>query len=242
VLVLWALLGLLGGAFAYRLADRALEEERPGGWGVLPRCPRCGRVQGPIDRLAVLAVPLRRACGGCAARLGREQVVVELGTAALVALLAWRAATPVEAAIHALGTLVLVTVTLTDLRERLIPNAVTYPATLIALALSLLPGALGPLSAVEGGLAGGAVGVLLFGIGLLAFRGPPAFGLGDVKLAVFIGVVSGFPDVIRAIVLTVFVGGALALGIALTRRSVKVYMPYGPALAISAYLIWLLAP
>ncbi len=240
MLLLWALLGLLGGAFAYRLADQTLEDEGLAGWGLLPRCARCGRVQGPLGRLAVLAIPLRRGCPGCGQRPGREQLVVELGAAALVALVAWRAATPAQAAVHALGTLLLVTATLTDLRERLIPNAVTYPGTVLALALSLLPGSVGPAAALLGGVVGGGLGVLMLGVGLLLYRRADVFGLGDVKLAVFIGAASGFPDALRAFVLGVVVGGGLGLAVALARRSTRVTMPYGPALAIGAYLTWVL--
>jgi leader peptidase (prepilin peptidase)/N-methyltransferase len=240
VLLLWALFGLFGGAFAHRLADRALETSEAGGWGWLPRCPRCGRPQGPLDRLAVLAVPLRRRCPGCGRLPDREQLLAEVGSAGLVLALGWRVG-GVQAAVYALGTLVLVTVTLTDLRERLIPNAVTYPATALALGLSLVPGAIGPLSAAGGALVGGALGLVMLAIGLLVYRRADVFGLGDVKLAVFIGAVSGLQLIPVAFVAGVLAGGVLSLAVSLVRRSTKGTMPYGPALAIGAYLTWLLA-
>jgi leader peptidase (prepilin peptidase)/N-methyltransferase len=80
----------------------------------------------------------------------------------------------------------------------------------------------------------------MLAIGLLLYRRADVFGLGDVKLAVFIGVVSGFPTALRALVLGVVVGGVLGLGVAVVRRSTRSTMPYGPALAIGAYLTWLL--
>jgi len=240
VLLLWALFGMVGGAFAHRLADRSLEASEAGGWGWLPRCPRCGRTQGPLSRLTVLAVPLRRRCPGCGRLPDREQLLAEVGSALLVLALGWRVG-GAQGAIYALGTLVLVTVTLTDLRERLIPNAVTYPATALALLLSLLPGAIGPISAVEGALVGGALGVLMLFVGLLIYRRADVFGLGDVKLAVFVGAVSGLELAPRAFVYGVLAGGALGLVVALARRSTRSTMAYGPALAIGAYLAWLLA-
>jgi leader peptidase (prepilin peptidase)/N-methyltransferase len=240
VILLWALFGLLGGAFAHRLADRTLEESASGGWGWLPRCPRCGRAQGPLARLAVLAIPLRRRCAGCGYAPGRAQLAAELVGAALVAALAWRVG-GVQGAIWALGTLVLVTVTLTDLRERLIPNAVTYPAIVLALALAFLPGAVGPVSAFEGAVAGGGIGLLMLAVGLLLYRRADVFGLGDVKLAVFIGAASGLDRAPLAIVAGILAGGVLGLAVVALRRSARGTMPYGPALAIGAYLIWLLA-
>lgn len=240
MLLLWALFGLLGGAFAHRLADRTLEETRPGGWGWLPRCPRCGRPQGPPARLAVVALPLRRVCAGCGHAPDRAQLAAELAGAVLVTLLGWRVGA-VQGAIWALGTLVLVTVTLTDLRERLLPNAVTYPATLLALVLSFLPGAFGPVAALGGALVGGALGLFMLAVGLLLYRRADVFGLGDVKLAVFIGTISGFDRAPIAIVAGILAGGVLGIAVVLARRSARGTMPYGPALAIGAYLTWLLA-
>src|SRR5687768_15223615 len=103
LLALWALFGALGGALAFRLADMLLEARQgdgPIGWR--PRCPRCGRPESPLQRLALLALPLRLRCGGCGLAPTRAQVAVELVGAAGVALIAWRYAEPLQAGIHAL--------------------------------------------------------------------------------------------------------------------------------------------
>src|SRR4051812_37986993 len=109
-LALWALLGLIGGGLAYRLADLLLERSDGGGATLLPRCPRCGRVQTPLQRIALL----RRPCAGCGLRPPREQVAVEVVTATLLALLRLRLGDDLATAVPALATLVLIVATLTD--------------------------------------------------------------------------------------------------------------------------------
>src|SRR5438067_1754209 len=80
-------------------------------------------------------------------------------------------------AIDAAATLVLVVATITDLRERLIFNALTYPAIGLALAASLLPGGVGLVPAAVGGLVAGGVGLLIWGLGRVLYRRGDVFGL-----------------------------------------------------------------
>jgi leader peptidase (prepilin peptidase)/N-methyltransferase len=233
---LWALLGLIGGSIAYRVADRLLEQPSEGGASLLPRCPRCGRAQTPLHRLALLRWP----CPGCGLRPPREQAAAEVVAAVLVALLRLQLGDDRATALPALATLVLIAATLTDLRARLIPNPLTYPATALALAASPLPGGIGLASALLGTLAAGGLAMLIFLGGTLLYRRADVFGLGDVKLALFIGAVAGFPRALTALVAGIAVGGLLGLLVLLRGRSSRATMPYGPALAIGAYLTLLL--
>ena len=243
VLILWALFGALGGALAYRLADLLLEAREKGepiGWR--PRCPRCGQPESPLQRLALLAMPLRLRCAGCALAPSRQQAMVELLAAAAIALIAWRYEDPLQAGVHALASLLLLTATLTDLRARLIPNRLTYPGSLAALGASALPGGVGLLDAAAGGLAAGllALGMLLLGV--LIYRRADVFGMGDVKLALFIGLVAGLSRALWSLMAGILAGGVIGLGVLLAGRSRRSTMPYGPALALGAYLVMVLRP
>ena len=135
----------------------------------------------------------------------------------------------------------LIAATVTDLRARLIPNALTYPATAFALAASPLPGGIGWAPALLGTLAAGGLAMLIFLAGALLYRRADVFGLGDVKLALFIGAVAGFPRALTALMAGIAVGGLLGLLVLLRSRSSRETMPYGPALAIGAYLTLLLS-
>ncbi|HEY3083757.1 MAG TPA: prepilin peptidase [Chloroflexota bacterium] len=252
MLLLWALFGVLCGALAYRLADRLLEDGSAGPIGWTPRCPRCGRPESALRRIALIALALRLRCPGCGLEPPRRQAVVEVVAALLVALLAWRIVDPLQVGIHALATLVLLTLTLTDLRARRIPNALSYPASLAALAVSALPGGIDPLEAVMGGLVAGLIALGMLLLGVFMYRRADAFGMGDVKLALFIGLVAGYPfpglqsslppRALWAIAAGIVAGGVIGLALVASGRSSRSTMPYGPALALGAYLVFLLRP
>jgi len=142
---------------------------------------------------------------------------------------------PPGAMVVTAGFLAAVTVaSMTDLAERRIPNALTYPGVVVGL-----------LIAVPGGgtaLASAALGVLISAGALGAFwavsRGQ--LGLGDVKFAAFAGAVLG----VQAAPLFLVAGtslGALAAVVLLLRghdrRSTFAYGPYLAAGAAIAVLV-----
>nr|HID14307.1 prepilin peptidase [Anaerolineae bacterium] len=93
-------------------------------------------------------------------------------------------------------------------------------------------------------LAGGVIGFVFFlGAALMGntFFGSGALGGGDVKLAAFVGLITGFPLVIEALVLTILIGAAVSLILLITRvRSLRDPIPYGPFLIAGAIvtLLW----
>jgi leader peptidase (prepilin peptidase)/N-methyltransferase len=93
-------------------------------------------------------------------------------------------------------------VTVSDLRERRIPNRVTIPAAGICLALWLTGGA-----HARDLVSGVVVGVLVLGIGLC---GPRALGMGDVKLVLLILVGLG-ADAVPALGLALVIAALAAL-------------------------------
>jgi prepilin signal peptidase PulO-like enzyme (type II secretory pathway) len=143
--------------------------------------------------------------------------------------------------VPALATLLLVAATLTDLRARLIPNALTYPGTALALAASfLLSSWVGLREAALGMLAAGGIATLIWLLGRLLYRRGDVFGLGDVKLSLFIGAVTGLSRALTAMTAGIVVGGLRGALVLLRGRSTRATMPYGPAHAIGAYLTLLL--
>jgi 16S rRNA (guanine527-N7)-methyltransferase len=102
--------------------------------------------------------------------------------AALVGALALRFGdSPLTTGIAAAETLVLMVATLTDLRARIIPNALTYPVAAAALAAAALPDQIGTIDAAIGGAIAGGAALAMFGLGILLYRRADAFGMGDVK-------------------------------------------------------------
>lgn len=148
--------------------------------------------------------------------------------------------------LRSLWILVLVHVIFFDLEHRLILDRVLLPASLVALVLAFLPGlGAGWKSSLFAALLAGGLLLLLAGGGALIFRAE-ALGLGDVKFAVFMGLMLGlrppFFATASALVYGVLLGGAGALLTVLLRRSTKGYFAYGPYLAGGALIALFLMP
>jgi prepilin signal peptidase PulO-like enzyme (type II secretory pathway) len=117
---------------------------------------------------------------------------------------------------------------------------VTYPAILFAFVASFFT----PGMRWDYALLGGAVGFVFFFLAALvgnALFGSGALGGGDVKLAAFVGLITGFPLVIEALVLTILLGGAVSFLLLVTGiRGRRDPIPYGPFLVAGAVitLLW----
>ncbi|MGD8737633.1 MAG: prepilin peptidase, partial [Anaerolineae bacterium] len=149
---------------------------------------------------------------------------------------------------------IFVLVIVIDLEHRLILNVVMYPAWGLAILGSLIhPTRMFPVLALIGGAVGFGLLYLIYLSGKLFVRilsrrrGKPinavAFGYGDVRLGLFIGLVVGFPDVLPAIFLALLLGGLAGIlywfvrAVILRDYSAFTAIPYGPYLAAGAMLV-----
>jgi len=129
----------------------------------------------------------------------------------------------------------LLLIALVDLQYSRIPNILVGTGMIVALASSLWQGTRGSLWAGSPGMASAVIGAALGGgiLSLLAVARRNAMGLGDVKLAVLIGAMTGFPWVIQALTLGILAGGLAAALFLVTRlRRRNQYMPYAPYLVV----------
>jgi prepilin signal peptidase PulO-like enzyme (type II secretory pathway) len=128
----------------------------------------------------------------------------------------------------------LLVITATDMLRFRVPNAVTYPGTIAALAAAVLmpDGSIG--DAALAALLGGGVFFLL----ALVTRG--GVGLGDVKLAVLIGAALGLPIAYQALIYGI-VAAAMVMGLLLVAGVVgrRQPVPYAPFLALAAIVMLL---
>jgi leader peptidase (prepilin peptidase)/N-methyltransferase len=125
--------------------------------------------------------------------------------------------------------------TATDLLRYRVPNAITYPGTLLTLlAAFVMPGA-DFTSALLAFVAAG------LGFLALALATNGGFGLGDVKLAALIGAALGLQASYQALFLGI-VGGGLILLLLLLLGAVsrKQAVPYAPFLALAAVAVVLM--
>jgi len=112
-----------------------------------------------------------------------------------------------------------------DLRERRIPNALTYSGTLGVTAVAGLSGA----EALASAVAGAALATILTGVAWWLGRG--SLGLGDVKFSAMVGGFVGAPGVAPSLLFGTGIGAILAVGVLATGRGRRATFAYGPALA-----------
>lgn len=200
------------------------------------RCPACRKPLRPPFLIPIIGFLWSRGrCPDCGTTLTWRAIILPSGAAALFvasALVFNQFGAALLAGTFATLFLVL---TLTDLDRRLIPNRVVYPSILLAAALSWA----WPDTSVVQIFAGGLVGVII-AVALLALSlpfGVNAFGMGDVKMIVLIGIVVGLPSVIVGAFLgTLAAGAAAALLLLLRLKSRRDYIPHGPFLALGAVI------
>ena len=128
-----------------------------------------------------------------------------------------------------------------DIEHQLILDKVVYPGLALALAFSPFYPALGvsPGPRVISSVSGGATGLVIILLIFLIARG--GMGMGDVKMAALVGLVTGFPKVFIALFLSIMAGGLVAVALlTLGLKTRRQPIPFGPFLAIGtmAVVVW----
>jgi leader peptidase (prepilin peptidase)/N-methyltransferase len=226
---------------------------------LLPRshCPLCKHTIRWYDNIPLVSyVLLRGRCRDCHARISPQYALVEALTAILLVATFRRFGLSPEFVKYSALVMLLIVLIFTDLRERLIPHAVTFFGIGLGVVLSLfidvdsrplgwlaermgvlLPGTvLSVLGALSGALIGGglfyAVGTAFF---ILSGRTKEYLGFGDVMLMLMVGVFLGVPLTLLTILLGSFAGSIVALSITLAAPRFRNYhWPYGTFLGIAA--------
>ena len=154
------------------------------------------------------------------------------GTLLLAAGVAAVQGSPAGSALGAMLVLVLVPCALIDLDRRIIPNRITGPGALLAVALGLAldPGG-EPSRLLWAGICGGFLLVA-------ALAHPGGMGIGDVKLVAVIGLLLGAPVIVAlllALLGNVLTGIVLAArhGVSRARRT---QLPFAPYLAVGGII------
>jgi leader peptidase (prepilin peptidase) / N-methyltransferase len=234
-LALPLVLGLTMGSFVTVVAHRVPRGLSP--LGGRSACPGCGAQVAAFDNVPVLSwLWLRGRCRSCGERISPRYPLTELALAGLYV------GTVLILGTEDIGELVLglvfctllLTVTLTDLDRRIIPNAVLAVGAVAAVAIVAVSD---PASLVERGIAAAAAGGFLFLVVLVYPRG---MGMGDVKLVAVMGLYLG--SAVAPAMLIGFAAGAL-VGVAMMARhgaaARKRAIPFGPFLALGGLIgLW----
>ncbi len=235
-------LGLLLGSFANVVIHRVPRGEslaRPPS-----ACPQCGTPIKPRDNVPVVSwLLLRGRCRACGAPIAARYPLVELGMGVVFALVAARIGADWSLGGFLLFTWVLVVVSVIDVHTRKIPNRLMYPLTP---ALGVLMVAAAVLSGDPGRALWALVGAVaaFAGLFVVALIQPRGMGMGDVKLAAFIGLGLGYLSgwhVLLGIFGGFLLGGVVGILLLATgARRRRDLIPFGPYLAAGGVLALLL--
>jgi leader peptidase (prepilin peptidase) / N-methyltransferase len=225
-----ALFGLLIGSFLNVVAWRLPRGESL----IKPRskCPGCATQLKAYDNIPLFSwLVLRGRCRGCGEKISARYPVVEAVTAALyVLVVALKSGDVLQMVLGLVLVTFLVPIAVIDLDLKIIPNKLTAPAAVLAVAL----GAVLEPSYLPEQLAAGAGALIFFLLPTLVHS--KGMGMGDVKLVAVLGLYLGravAPAIFIALILGVVVGAAVIAmkGVSDGRRT---KIPFGPFLAVGA--------
>ena len=251
--VIFVLLGMIIASFLNVCCDRLPAKQS---LAYPPsHCPACSRRLAVKDLIPVFSyLWLRGRCRYCGASIPKRVLWVEIATAALFGLAYGQYGFSVELPIALFYISLFMVIFVIDLEHGLILNKIVYPALVVALVISIFvpPSQLAHISVgvaylidnlpqlgiAQAAISGG-IGFVVFFLIVIVSRG--GMGFGDVKLAALIGLATGFPLVIVALIMGIILGGLVAvilLGFKIKKR--KEAMPFGPFLAVAAIvtLLW----
>ncbi|MBM1143303.1 prepilin peptidase [Alcanivorax sp. ZXX171] len=205
-------------------------------------CPHCNHRIRWYENLPVVSWALLKGrCSGCKAAISKRYPIIELLTALVAGLCAWRFGYDPWLIFMLYGSFTLLALAVIDLDTTLLPDDLTYPllwAGLLAAVLGISPVSLP--DAVIGAMAGYLALWSLYWVFKL-LTGKEGMGYGDFKLLAALGAWLGWQFLPLVILLSSVVGLVFALSMMAT-GSVKrdQGIPFGPYLAIAGWiaLLW----
>lgn len=222
-------------------------------------CPTCGAHVRPYDNIPVLSyLVLRGKCRSCKTGISPIYPMVEL----LTGLLFWACyhefGLTAEGAKWAAFSAILIVLVFTDLRDRILPDAVNFAGLGIGLAASFFAAngdgtamwlakrlfdypppdpVISFADAILGAVLGGG---LLWLVGAIYFqlRGREGMGFGDVKMMLMVGAFLGAKKTLLTILTGSVLGSVLGIIFILARRKERDYeLPFGTFLGMAALLV-----
>lgn len=230
-------LGLLVGSFLnsviYRLekGESALQGRS--------YCPHCKHTLSWQDLVPVLSfVLLRGKCRYCSKPISFQYPLVELVTGALFVFVYALVGLSLNGAyLFAIASL-LVVIFIYDLKHYLIPDKILYPAIALAGAWRLFEvWSLGDWGLIE--IWSLVIGILptLFFLAIYLLSRGAWMGFGDVKLAVFMGLFLGWPNILVALFIAFLLGAGVGITLILARKkNLRSQVPFGPFLIMGTFL------
>ncbi|MDR2215623.1 MAG: A24 family peptidase [Nevskiaceae bacterium] len=213
-------------------------------------CPGCRAPIRAWQNIPVLSyLMLKGRCANCKRPIGLRYPIIELLTAVMSAVVAWKLGFGWAAAAGLVFTWMLIALAFIDIDTQLLPDSLTLPLLWIGLACALwLPQVAGARLPVDlrDALIGAIAGYLSLWLVYHLFRlvtGKEGMGFGDFKLLAALGAWLGWQMLLPVILGAAGVGAVVGLiAIVLRKRETGVPMAFGPYLAAAGWLMLVIGP
>lgn len=213
-------------------------------------CEDCGKTLRWFELVPLLSFAAQGGrCRQCKARLSAQYPIVELLSGIIfvavpLALGIGIAAAPDMAGLAAAWIAIfeaLLVMALIDIRLGIIPDEINIFLGAAGVLLLLIPAPLGAGAVLARALA--ALGAGAFFALLIAVTRGKGMGMGDLKLAIPLGLIFGWPEVALALMAAFVIGAVVGIfAVARGANSMKGTLPFGPFLALGAAVAFFWGP
>jgi len=199
-------------------------------------CPQCNKPIQFYDNIPVISyMILQGKCRYCSKQIPFQYPLVELLTGLLyISFYLFFGLQLVTFVYMLLGT-VLIIITFIDLKEKIIPDILSYPFMIIGFLFSFFREDLTPMNSFLGILAGGGSLLLVAVAGTYLFK-KEAMGGGDVKLAAMIGAFLGWQLTLLSLFFGFFLGAIIGIIILVLSKGKSEIVPFGPFIALGTII------
>ena len=204
-------------------------------------CPNCGHKIRAWENIPVISyLVLAGKCSSCKTHISIQYPVIEIVTALLSLLIAFKFGVSAETFFGLIFTWALVSLTMIDAKTQLLPDDITLPL----LWLGILVNTSDLYTDLESSVFGAMAGYLILWSIYKLFKlvtGKEGMGYGDFKLLAALGAWMGWILLPQIILLSSLVGAVIGVSMIMIRKHDKsVPIPFGPYLAIAGWIafVW----
>ncbi len=204
-------------------------------------CPHCKHKLGWQDLIPLLSfLILRGKCRYCHQKISLQYPLVEFTTATIFLLLVniFTTVNLFPLLYFLIISCFLIIIFVYDLKYYIIPDKIIYPAIGVTFLYNIfysyfvLHSTYYILYSIYS-----AFGAAAFFLAIVLVSRGKWMGVGDIKLAFFMGLFLGWPNILVALFLAFFIGAIMGIGLILVhRKSLRSEVPFGPFLVVGTFI------
>jgi len=201
-------------------------------------CPNCSNQLKWYHNIPLFSyLFLKGRCGYCGQHISFRYPLVESINCLFYLYYYYRFDLTFDFIIFSILTSALIVIFFIDLDYQIIPDLITIPGMIIAIAVSWLPNAIGLIPSLIGLLVGGGSLYLIALLGDFLFK-KESMGGGDIKLAAMLGAFLGWQKIIFIFMSSAVIGLVISVFMMIYSKKLRKerIVPFGPFIALAAVL------